>query len=207
MNNMIQETVQRAFSENYPMILIFTVVIVSMRLVYLIVHKQKFVFYRETFMFIFLLYSLMLFYVVTFQDVNYGTNNFIPFHEIFRYEFGSTYFVHNILGNIILFIPFGYFVSHIMKTRNPIPMLVITLITSVVIEFTQLNIGRTFDVDDIILNIIGGLFGYLAFLFIDVLEKKIPFINTNLFKDILIVILIIIIVLIYSNFSLWGILK
>ena len=205
---MVQETIQRAFSENYPMILIFTVVLVSMRLVYLITHKEPFVFYREMFMFIFLLYSLMLFYVVTFQDVNYGTNNFVPFHEIFRYEFGSSYFVHNVLGNIILFIPFGYFVSHIMKTRKPWPMLSITLITSVVIEFTQLNIGRTFDVDDIILNIIGGVGGYLVYLLIDVLEHRLPpFFNSNMFKNILIFILILIIVLIYSNFSLWGILK
>lgn len=208
MKSMVQQTIERAFNENYPMILIFTVVLVTMRLVYLIVHKEQFVFYREMFMFIFLLYSLLLFYVVTFQDVNYGTNNFVPFREIFRYEFGSSFFIHNVLGNIILFIPFGYFVSRVMKTRKPWAMFVISLITSLVIELTQLNMGRTFDVDDIILNLVGGILGYLIYIAIDSLERHLPpFFSSNMFKNILIVVLILVLILIYSNFSLWGILK
>ena len=139
---MIQKTLENALTENYPMIIIFTVVIISIRIVYLITNKEKFVFYKEMFSLAYLLYALLLFYVVTFQDVNYGPNNFIPFHEIFRYEFGSKVFMHNIVGNIILFIPFGFFVSHIMKSRKPFAMLVVSLITSITIEFTQLKIGR-----------------------------------------------------------------
>ena len=68
---MVQKTLQGAFSENYPMILIFTIVIVSIRIAYLIVHKEKFVFYKEMLMLASLLYALILFYVVTFQDENY----------------------------------------------------------------------------------------------------------------------------------------
>ena len=105
---MIEKTLTNALSDNYPMIIIFTVVIISMRIVYLIAHKEKFVFYKEVSLLAFLLYALLLFYVVTFQDVNYGTNNFIPFKEIFRYEFGSKVFMHNIIGNIILFIQLYY---------------------------------------------------------------------------------------------------
>ena len=75
---MIQNTLERAFQENYPMLIIFTVVIVSIRVVYLIVNKSEFIFYKEAFYLAFLLYALLLFYVVTFQDINYGTNNFIP---------------------------------------------------------------------------------------------------------------------------------
>ena len=187
---MIQKTLENAFSENYPMIIIFTIVIITMRLVYLIVHKEKFVFYKEMFVFAFLLYSLLLFYVVTFLDVNYGTNNFIPFHEIFRYEFGSVYFLHNVLGNIILFIPFGYFVSHIMASKKPYAMFIISIITSVVIEFTQLKIGRTFDVDDIILNLIGAILGYIVYLLIDLLERKLPPVfSTNMAKNIFVIVI------------------
>ena len=50
---MIQKTLENAFSENYPMIIIFTIVIITMRLVYLIVHKEKFVLYKERFDFAF----------------------------------------------------------------------------------------------------------------------------------------------------------
>lgn len=205
---MIQKTLENAFSENYPMIIIFTIVIITMRIVYLIVHKEKFVFYKEMFVFSFLLYSLLLFYVVTFQDVNYGTNNFIPFHEIFRYEFGSVYFLHNVLGNIILFIPFGYFVSHIMASKKPYAMFIIAIITSVVIEFTQLKIGRTFDVDDIILNLIGAFLGYIVYLFIDLLERKLPpFFSTNLAKNIFVIVMIVLVSLLYTKFTFWGIVR
>ncbi len=205
---MIQKTLENAFSENYPMIIIFTIVIITMRIVYLIVHKEKFVFYKEMFVFAFLLYSLLLFYVVTFQDVNYGTNNFIPFHEIFRYEFGSVYFLHNVLGNIILFVPFGYFVSHIMASKKPYAMFIIAIITSVVIEFTQLKIGRTFDVDDIILNLIGAFLGYIVYLFIDLLERKLPpFFSTNLAKNIFVIVMIVLVSLLYTKFTFWGIVR
>ena len=205
---MIQKTLENAFSENYPMIIIFTIVIISIRVVYLIVHKEKFIFYKEVFMLAFLLYALLLFYVVTFQDINYGTNNFIPFHEIFRYEFGSKYFIHNVLGNIILFVPFGFFVSNIMKTRKPFAMLIISIITSCVIEFTQLKIGRTFDVDDILLNITGSIAGYFIFLIINLLENKLPAILlSNTSKNIFVLIMIILIALLYSKFTFWGIVR
>ena len=204
---MIQKTLTNAMSENYPMIIIFTVVIISIRIVYLIVHKEKFLFYKEMSMLAFLLYALLLFYVVTFQDVNYGTNNFVPFKEIFRYEFGSKVFMHNIVGNILLFVPFGYFVSHIMKTRKPFAMFIISFITSCTIEFTQLKIGRTFDVDDIILNLVGCVLGYLIFLIIDTLERKIPLFNTTIFKNIFIIVAVALLVILYSRYTFWGILR
>ena len=205
---MIQDTLEMAFSENYPMFIIFTIIIASIRITYLIVHKQKFIFYRELFMLAFLTYSLILFYVVTFQDINYGTNNFVPFHEIFRYEFGSKVFINNILGNILLFIPFGYFVSRLMKTRKPWPTLIIAIITAVTIECTQLMIGRTFDVDDIILNVVGCTFGYLIYLLIDIIESHLPpFCSTNMFKNIVVVVFVALLALLYYYSSLWGILR
>ena len=202
---MIQSTLKMAFSENYPMILIFTVVIVSIRIIYLIVHKEKFVFYKEMTMLGFLLYALLLFYVVTFQDMNYGTNNFIPFKEIFRYELGSKVFFHNIIGNIVLFIPFGYFVAHIMKTRKPYAVFTVSIITSLVIEYTQLTIGRTFDVDDMILNFVGSSLGFLIYLAIDVFEEKMPaFFNSTLFKNIAITALLVFLAIMYMNYTVWG---
>ena len=103
---MIEQTLKDAVSNNWPMLLIFTVVIVTIRITYLVVHKDKFVLYKELFMLAFLIYAMLLFYVVTFQDVNYGTNNFIPFKEILRYKVGSKVFMRNILANILIFLPF-----------------------------------------------------------------------------------------------------
>lgn len=205
---MIENTLKMALSENYPMIIIFTIVIVAIRLIYLFVNNEKFVFYKELMSLVSLLYALLLFYVVTFQDVNYGTNNFVPFKEIFRYTFGSKVFIHNIIGNIILFVPFGYFVAHIMKTKNVFPTIIISLITSSVIEFTQLKIGRTFDVDDIILNIIGSFLGCLIYVIIDSIENRLPvFFRSNLFKNIIVILFVILVVILYSKYTFWGILR
>ena len=205
---MIQDTLKNALNDNFSMIFIFSVVIVALRLMYLHVHKEKFVLYKETFMFAFLLYALLLFYVVTFQDVNYGTNNFIPFKEILRYEVGSKVFIKNIVGNIILFIPFGFFVAHLMKSKKLYPTLVVSMITSVVIEYTQLKIGRTFDIDDIILNITGGFLGYLIYIIIDTLEDHMPqVLKTETFKNIITIIIVLLLIFVYTNFSLWGILR
>lgn len=205
---MIEETLQNAVRNNWSMLFIFTIVIVTIRIMYLVVHKEKFILYKELFMLAFLIYAMLLFYVVTFQDVNYGTNNFIPFREIFRYEIGSKLFVKNIVGNIILFIPFGLFVSYLMKTRRTFPIVVISIITSSVIEYTQLKIGRTFDIDDILLNVIGGFIGYLIYLVIDILGGHMPsFFRTDAFKNIMAIIIVIILFLVYTNYSLWGILR
>ena len=204
---MIQDTLQRVFTENYPMLIIFTAVIVIIRIAYLIVNKKEFVFYKELFLFAFVVYSISLFYVVTFEDNNYGTNNFIPFREITRYELFSSYFIHNVIGNIILFVPFGYFVSTILKTRKPFAIFFVSIMTSLTIELTQYLIGRTFDIDDIILNFAGCTFGYLVYLIINILEKKFTIFQKNYIKNILVILLLILLGILYWKTSLWGILR
>jgi glycopeptide antibiotics resistance protein len=205
---MVKDTLISVFENNYAMIIIFTVVLVTIRMAYLISHKVKFELYRELFMLSFLLYSLILFYVVTFQDVNYGTNNFIPFKEIMRYEIGSSYFIHNVLGNILLFIPFGFFVSFILRTKKPAYIIIITIITSFVIEYVQLLIGRTFDVDDILLNIVGGFLGYLVYLIIQIIYDKLPSVlKKTWIKNLCLILVIIGIVVLYYSTTLWGIIR
>ena len=95
-----------------------------------------------------------------------------------------------------------------MKTRKALPILIISLITSIVIEYTQLKIGRTFDIDDITLNIVGGFIGYLIYIVLDILSDHLPsFFKTDLFKNIITVVIVIILFLVYTNYSLWGILR
>jgi glycopeptide antibiotics resistance protein len=205
---MVEDTLRSVFTNNYPMLIIFTVVLVTIRLAYLISNKESFKLYKELFMLSFLLYSLILFYVVTFQDVNYGTNNFIPLKEILRYEFGSPFFIHNVLGNILLFIPFGFFVSFNLRTKKPQYIIIVTFITSLVIELTQLLIGRTFDVDDVLLNIIGGFIGYSIYLIIQLVYDKLPnVLRKTWFKNICLILIIIGIIILYFSTTLWGIIR
>ena len=61
----------------------------------------------------------------------------------------------------------------------------VTLVTSVVIEYTQLKIGRTFDIDDITLNLVGGLFGFLIYYIIRITDDHLPdVLRTDLIKNI-----------------------
>lgn len=83
-----------------------------MRITYILKYKVDFILYKELFSLLFVIYVMCLFYVVTFQDVSWSTSNFIPFKEIFRYEFGTKLFFKNVIGNMIMFVPFGFFVSY-----------------------------------------------------------------------------------------------
>ena len=85
---MIKDMVLEIFGGAWPMILIFTIILSSMRITYLIIKKEKLVLYRELAYLLFVVYLLSLFYIVTFQDDNYGTSNLTFFTEMFRYEFG-----------------------------------------------------------------------------------------------------------------------
>ena len=53
------------------------------------------------------------------------------------------------------------------------------------------EIGRVFDVDDIMLNVLGGLLGYLLYRMIHNLKDKLPaFLKNNLFYNIIVTIII-----------------
>lgn len=156
--------------------------------------KEKFVLYRELLTLLFMIYILVLYYVVTYTDpvadVSQVGFNLMPFKEIMRYHLDSPYFFKNVVGNILLFVPFGMFSAFYLRRQKIFPIFIVTLITSVSIEATQRIIGRVFDVDDIILNVTGGLIGYLLFRFMDKINHKLPkFARSDTFKDILIILL------------------
>jgi glycopeptide antibiotics resistance protein len=191
---MIKTAISEAINEIWPMILIFSVVLVSIRVMYFVYNREKFVLYKELFNLVFIIYILILFYLVTFQDNNYGYSNFIPFKEMSRYEIGSKLFFKNIIGNILLFLPFGLFVTAYVKKRKIFPVLFISLISSTAIEITQMMIGRVFDIDDIILNVFGSIIGYFLFLLLYSIKNKLP----EILKKDWIINLFVIIILIVS---------
>lgn len=164
----------------WPMVLISVVILVSFRICYLVKNKEKLILYKELLGLSFIIYILCLFQVVTFQDnVSWSTNNFIPFREMFRYNIGSRLFVKNVLGNMLLFLPYGFFVSYYLINRKPMLTLVLTIIASFSIELVQLSIGRVFDIDDILLNLLGGYLGYLLYYWLSNLYEKIPRVFKN----------------------------
>ena len=96
--------------------------------------------------------------------------NLKPFTEIKRYinhvaEIGWFGVSLNLFGNVICFIPLG-FVLPILSHRKwgMIRITFVSFFASLAIELTQLvtKLGSC-DVDDIIMNTLGGLLGYILF--------------------------------------------
>ena len=181
----VTKTIQGVIDMTWPMLLISVVVVVSLRITYLIKNREHFTLYQELLALSFIIYILCLFQIVTFQDtVSWSSNNFIPFREIFRYHIGSRLFLKNVLGNVLLFMPFGFFSSYYLKFKKPWVILGLTLVTSFSIEVIQMSIGRVFDVDDILLNIVGGYFGYLIYSVISRIGNRAPdFFKNEIFLD------------------------
>lgn len=182
-------------SNIWPMIVIFTVILSSYRLAYLLKFKESFVFYDEVLKLGFIIYIMALFYVVTFQDVSWSTSNFIPFKEMLRYEIGSPLFIKNVIGNMIMFLPYGFFTSYLLKLDKKSTMLCLSVIVSLTIEVTQMVIGRVFDVDDIILNILGAMCGYFIYRFIVNIKDRLPhFLKTKWCYNTVVVIIVFLLV-------------
>ena len=171
---------------SWPTVVMGVIIAVLLRVTYLITNKRKLVIHEELFSLCFIIYILCLFYVVTFQDVSWSSHNYIPFKEILRYDFGSMLFYKNIFGNMLLFLPFGIFIKKYVKTDNMFIVLLLGFITSLSIEVIQFLIGRVFDVDDIILNVIGCGLGFIIYTLFQNFSDKLPkFFHKDIFWDII----------------------
>lgn len=133
---------------------------------------------------IFGLYILFLLYFLIFSEI-YGRNqvlenyhyNLTPFQEIARFwkyreQLGIWSYI-NLFGNIIIFVPFGFFEPLAGKRRSFWATLVDGCQMSLFVEVFQLvtKVGR-FDVDDLMLNTLGVAIGYLCFLMWNVIRRR-----------------------------------
>lgn len=84
---------------------------------------------------------------------------------VYRREVGITSFMINIVGNVVAFIPFGFILPAISPRNRKflnIALLSFELTLSIEIMQLVLQVG-TFDVDDIFMNLMGGIIGYILF--------------------------------------------
>ena len=197
----LTDTIHGVVNFTWPMLIISIVIMISVRLSYIIKNKKEIILYKELIHLFFAIYILCLFQVVTFQDdVSWSSNNFIPFKEILRYNIASYLFWKNVVGNMLMFVPFGFFISYYLKAEKvPIPFF-LTFIASISIEVVQMAIGRVFDVDDILLNLMGGIFGFLIYDFLRKISEKVPKVfHSRWFLDIgaILALIVLFILLIY----------
>lgn len=120
--------------------------------------------------------SILLFFSSYRQAVRFGRNeafteyNLLPFHTIMNYikatgTINTSIVITNLAGNILAFMPLGFFLpllfSRFLKFRST---LLIVFASTLSVECLQFlfRVG-SFDVDDLILNTVGGAIGFIIF--------------------------------------------
>lgn len=142
--------------------------------------------------YLFVLLKVTLFRTsVTLFDVTFSENNgyvtsletaieranFMPLYSIYYYlvskqeplEVGLV----NVFGNILLFIPYGFLLPLTLRRFRSLKrtLLVISL-TSLLFEVTQMLVAiGNFDIDDVLLNTLGGALGYGLFKLLRLKER------------------------------------
>ncbi|MGM7682378.1 VanZ family protein [Cytobacillus sp. Hm23] len=121
------------------------------------------------------IYFLMLIYVMffgfsrsTYKEASY---NLIPFKTIGNYVnsigyYNASVIMINLIGNVIVFIPFGLFLSLLIPKLRKSSLLIfvfIWLIGSLELLQFVFSLG-SFDIDDILLNTVGAWLGLKVFL-------------------------------------------
>ncbi|MCI9381778.1 MAG: VanZ family protein [Dorea sp.] len=125
---------------------------------------------------LFVLYIVFIVYFLIFSDW-YGRTgemqeyhyNLVLFKEIRRFwnyrdQVGFFAMFTNLFGNVIIFMPFGFFMPMASRYRSCFSAVFYSFGLSLCVETFQLltKVG-SFDVDDLLLNTVGGLAGYVIF--------------------------------------------
>ena len=193
----MESAIRSVIKMSWPTLVIVLTIVVILRVTYIMTSdKRKFCLYEDIFEILFLAYLVLLFQLVTSQDLPGGGTNLMPFREILRYDVGTKAFYKQVFGNILLFIPLGYFATSYCKIKGLGTITLVSLLSSITIEVTQHYIGRTFDIDDIILNVVGGIVGFLIYTALNAIRNHMPkFLQRDWFYNLLSVLLLIALVL------------
>ena len=125
---------------------------------------------------LFVLYIGFIIYFLLFSDLYGRTGQLDTYHynlELFKeikrfwnYRDRGGFFAMftNLFGNVVIFVPFGFFMPMASKYRSFFSTLFYSFGLSLCVETFQLltKVG-SFDVDDLLLNTIGGVIGYMIF--------------------------------------------
>ncbi|MGN1167478.1 MAG: VanZ family protein [Lachnospiraceae bacterium] len=134
---------------------------------------------------LFVLYIAFIIYFLIFSDW-YGRTgvrqeyhyNLVLFREIkrfwrYRNQLGLFAMFTNLFGNVLIFMPLGFFMPMASKHRNFFTTLFYSFGLSLGVEVFQLvsKVG-SFDVDDLLLNTIGGIAGYILYVMCCAIRRK-----------------------------------
>ncbi|MDF2855395.1 MAG: VanZ family protein [Neobacillus sp.] len=114
----------------------------------------------------------------TYDEYHWRSNNFVPFKTIYFYlflaEINLSIRIENLVGNVIGFSPLGIILPSLSRKFQKLAVIMLTTFClSLTFEVFQLIFEfGSFDVDDLILNTLGGAIGYLPFKLLKYFFKK-----------------------------------
>ena len=136
---------------------------------------------QSTFLYLVLAFYIILFFsIIVFKNVSplelfdenrifYRSYNLTPFLTIKSYLMGyadvsNSVSFNNIFGNIVLFIPLGIYLQLFKKNKKAVVSFILVFAISLLVEIVQFSFGiGTADIDDVLLNCLGGIIGILAY--------------------------------------------
>ena len=109
------------------------------------------------------------FSMLTMQYLRFNAN-FIPFKTIITYlnmlTDGGVYTniaIRNLAGNLFLFLPFGFYLPFFVQRMKRLNIYMFTVAGSIIVVEVMQGLTRrgSIDVDDLILNLLGALMGFI----------------------------------------------
>ena len=128
--------------------------------------------------YLFVVYIVILIYLLFLEreiDPEVGVNyepfySFKMFYPLLKSDYMPYRYLafENLFGNILMFIPMGFYLPSLFKKQKKFFVMLLTVICiSTSIECIQFftKLGTT-DIDDIILNVLGAIIGYIFYLIV-----------------------------------------
>lgn len=163
---------------------------------YNVVKNKRINIAREIILFIFFVYFLFLLLLTIFKGGRIefsnqfnsfmyrehgllGIINIVPIKEtintFMHSETGMRNSLRNIIGNILVFMPLGFFIPLLFdKFNNLKKVLKVGCLSSLAIELSQLFVGSNVcDIDDVIYNTLGALAGFICYKTFETIIKKV----------------------------------
>lgn len=109
------------------------------------------------------------------QEYRYNLELFKEINRFWTYreQLGWYAVATNLFGNVLIFVPFGFFLPMASKYRSFFAAVFYSFALSLCVETFQLfsKVG-SFDVDDLLLNTVGGALGYVVFVICAAIRRR-----------------------------------
>lgn len=173
-----------------PYMIIAVPIYLIIRFLMLRKSSRKFNLYHEIALLIFVIFIVGLASQTVIPKIELGINgninilkngkhgiNLLPLKVLFEtyrevfINLNINYFIINFLGNIIMFMPIGFFIPLLWEIPDK-KIIIVGFLFSLFIEVCQLFLNRGTDVDDLILNTLGTILGLLVYKFLYIKFKN-----------------------------------